>query len=522
MADSRRDADSGHSARTITVMMLLTLLGKLLGLYRDRLLAVHYGVGMEANAFYTASRIPRVFFDTVFASAITACFIPVFGEYLSKKGRDAAFRFSGCFITVIAFLCAGFTLLGMALSGPLVSLFAGGYGPETAALAESLTRMLFPTTLCTGLAFSFVGILQSLGEFTIPALISAVSNGVIILYFYTLNEQGGIYGLAGAFLLGWLLQAAVQLPALKRKGFRYYPRLSFRDEGMKKVFALMGPVMVSTWVQPINLTVNSRFGSALYDGAGVSAIELSTNLYLVIAGVLVLSVTNVLFPKLSRLTAGGSQEAFRDTLRGALRGTLFFVFPLSAGLMAVAQPLVECIYGGGAFDAFAVDITSHALVWVSLGMPGYAVQNVLSRAYFARQEGRAPLIAGAVSIGVNLLLCLVLTGPLQVTGLAMASAVSSLVYALLLDIPLEKRGEGLGGMAADLGKMLGAAVLTGMVAWGIRTAAAGLLPGKAGLLLAMGLAAAVGAAVYFLAATILKLPEMRMALNLAKQFLKRG
>ena len=64
----------------------------------------------------------------------------------------------------------------------------------------------------------------------------------------------------------------------------------------------MGPVMVSTWVQPINLTINSKFGSRLYEGAGVSAIEFSTNLYLVIAGVFVLSVTNVIFPKLSRLT----------------------------------------------------------------------------------------------------------------------------------------------------------------------------------------------------------------------------
>ena len=76
---------------------------------------------------------------------------------------------------------------------------------------------------------------------------------------------------------------------------------------MRKVFALMLPVMVSTWVQPINLTINLKFGSRLYEGAGVSAIEFSTNLYLVIAGVFVLSVTNVIFPKLSRLT-GREQE----------------------------------------------------------------------------------------------------------------------------------------------------------------------------------------------------------------------
>ncbi len=113
----------------------------------------------------------------------------------------------------------------------------------------------------------------------------------------------------------------------------------------------------------------------------------------------------MIFPKLSRLTAGGQQGDFRDTLRQTVHSSLFFVLPMSAGLMAVARPLISFIYGGGDFDDFAVDITATALIWMSLGMAGYAVQNILSRAYFARQEGSGPLVAGAVSIGVNILLC---------------------------------------------------------------------------------------------------------------------
>ena len=71
-----------HATRTISIVMIIALVGKVLGLYRDHLLAVYYGTGMAANAFNTASRIPRVFFDAVFASAISACFIPVFSEHL--------------------------------------------------------------------------------------------------------------------------------------------------------------------------------------------------------------------------------------------------------------------------------------------------------------------------------------------------------------------------------------------------------------------------------------------------------
>jgi len=519
MAEKQR----GSAAKTISAVMLITLLGKVLGLYRDRLLAIHYSTGMEANAFFTASRIPRVFFDAVFASAIAACFIPVFSEYLEKKGKKEAFRFAGNFITVMGLLTAVLTVLGMLFPQLLVAVFADYADAETMALAASLTRVMFPTVFFSGIAFSLVGVLQAQDHFTAPALMSAASNLVIILYFYTLDGKLGIYGLAFAYLAGWLLQALIQLPPLGRLGYRWQPVFDLRSEGMKKVFALMGPVMVSTWVQPINLVINSRFGSRLYEGAGVSALEYSTNLYLVIAGTFILSITNVIFPRLSRLTAGGQEGAFRDTLRQTVHSSLFFVLPMSAGLMVVARPLVSFLYGGGEFDAFAIDITSTALVWLSLGMAGYAVQNILSRAYFARQEGRGPLVAGGVSIGVNLLLCALLAQRFQVAGLAFASAVSSTVYALLLLLPLERRGEGVlgGGMAADLMKMLLAAFLMGLCAHGVLAGLEYVLPaGKMGELLALGLCALSGLAVYFLLALALGLSEARLVFSLFKR--KRG
>ena len=435
--------NSENSTKTISVVMAITLLGKVLGLYRDRLMAVHYGTtGMEAKAFYIASRIPRVFFDVVFASAIAACFIPVFSEYLTRDGKKAAYKFGNNFLSVMTLLTAVLTVLGIFFAQPLVTLFADGYDQETAALAASLTRVMFPTVLFTGVAFSFVGILQAMDRFNIPALISTVSNLVIIAYFFFLDDSLGVYGLAVAYLVGWLLQALIQVPSLRRLDFRFRPDFNPRTEGMRKAFALMGPVMVSTWVQPINLTINSKFGSHLYDGAGVSAMEYSTNLYLVIAGVFILSITNVIFPKLSRLTAEHQQDAFRQTIHQTVHSSLFFVLPMAAGLMTLARPLISFLYGGGEFDAFSVDITSQALFWVSIGMVGYALQNILSRGYFAQQDGRTPLIAGAVSILVNIVLCMLLTEPLGVSGLAISSAVSSTVYALLLMIPLERRGEG--------------------------------------------------------------------------------
>ena len=150
--------------------MALTLIGKVLGLYRDRLLAVHYSTGAAASAFFTASRIPRVFFDAIFASAVSACFIPVFSEYLEKRGKGEALRFAGSFLTLIALLTGGLSVLGMIFPQPLVALFADYADPATTGLAVSLTRVMLPTVFFSGVAFSLVGVLQAQDHFTAPAL----------------------------------------------------------------------------------------------------------------------------------------------------------------------------------------------------------------------------------------------------------------------------------------------------------------------------------------------------------------
>ena len=501
-------------------MMVLTLIGKVLGLYRDRLLAIHYDTGPAANAFFTASRIPRVFFDAVFASAIAACFIPVFSEYLEKKGKREALRFAGSFLTVVALLTGALTLVGMAFPGPFVALFADYADPYTRALAISLTRVMFPTVLFSGIAFSLVGVLQAQDHFTAPALMSAVSNLVIIAYFFILDRELGIYGLAGAYLLGWFLQGVILLPPLKKLNSPLRPGLELRSEGMKKVLLLMGPVMVSTWVQPITLAINSRFGSRMYEGAGVAALEYASNLYLVIAGTFILSVTNVIFPKLSRLTAGGREEDFLSTIRQTVRYTMFFILPMSAGLMTVARPLISLIYGGGMFDAFSTQITASALSWMALGMGGYALQNILSRAYFARQQGRVPLIAGGASILVNTALCWALAGRFSVAGLALSSAVSSTVYALLLLLPLQREGGGLlgAGELVNLCKTALASAVMGLCVRAVLEAASPLLPaGKLGELACLALCTGLGAALYFALALLLRVDEARMAVSLVKK-----
>ncbi len=510
---------SSLQIKVISSVMLITLVGKLLGLIRDRMLSVNYGTAMEASAFLTASRIPRVFFDMLFASAIAASFIPVFSEVMEKKGEKAAQRFAGNFITVIGFLTLLMTAAGILFSGQLVELFAAGYDAETASLSTRLTCIMFPTVFFTGIAYSFVGILQSYDEFNIPAFISVLSNLIIILYYPLLNERFGIYGLAVAFLVGWSMQAVVQIPSLHRKGFRYHPSLEMRNEEMKKVFALMLPVMVSTWVQPITLTINSRFASYLYGGSGVPAIEYSTNLYLMIIGVFILSVTNVIFPRLSRLEVSDQQDEFQNTVRSTMHASLFFVIPLMFGVMSLSSEVIDLIYGGGEFGAGDIQITGRALLFTSLGMVGYAIQNILNRVYFAKQNGKVPLVAGMFAILADVVLCFLLVGQWKVSGLAIASAVSCTVNAVILMIPLEIKKQGFLSRTFAL-DMLKVTMASAVMAAAVRLSAnalTGLLSGMAGKLLVLIVPTGLGLVVFFVLARLMGVDEAVSAARLLRR-----
>ena len=507
--------------KTVGTIMLITLVGKVLGLARDMLQGHNFGTGMAANAFSAASLIPRTFFDAIFASAISASFIPVFNEYMERKGKEEAFRLSNAFVTWMALLTLALSLAGAACSGQITALMVNFDG-DTAALCAALLRLLFPTVVFTGVAFSLVGILQSLGEFNIPAAMSVVSNGIVIVYYLFFCQRLGIYGLAVAYLIGWAMQAVIQAPPLHRLGYRY--RLSFAHPGLKQIFLLMLPVMVGTWVQPVNMLVSNKFASGLFEGAGATALQQANTLYIMVAGIFVLSITNVIFPELSRLTAHAQDEAFGAVISTTLRAILFLLLPLTVGLMTLANPLIRLLYEWKAWTPFSTQITARALVFLAIGMVGYGVQNILSRAFYAQQKGLVPLVTGVASILVNVALCVVLAPVMDVGGLALASAISSTLSALLLLIPMGRRYRGIVNPAfwMDGGKMLACALGMGAVVVLTRNGVTGLLgDGMAGRLVTVLVPTLAGMVFYFLAAWVLRIPELREGIQSIRNLLRK-
>jgi len=497
-------------ARTVFVMMCIMVVGKVMGLLRDRMQGLNFGTGTtEAVAFVNASALPRNFLDIMFAAALSSSFIPIFSAYLQNKGKKEAFDLASVFISVTLVITTAVTVIAVVFAAPIYGLFYGG-PYETRLLGTELLRYMFPLIILSGLAFSFTGILQSLGEFRLPAAMSIVSNGAILFYYFFLIDRFGVRGLAVAFLIGWALQAFIQVPWLIRHKFKFRFRLDFKDSGLREIGALTLPVLVASWMLPVNYQVSLMAVQGLYGGYyGGPALQFSFSLFTIVSGVFILSVANVIFPKLSRQAAVSDDEGFKASLGETVRVLFFFLLPLTFGMMALSQPLIRLVFYAGEFCTRSLEITSTALFFMSFGVMGYGLQVVLSRACFAMKDGRAPLVSTVVGIIVNAVLSFTLLG-LGIAGPALAGAVGISFGALVMVIMLTIKGQLTWPvtLVTDLVKM---AVLAVIMFFVVRFVHGWVAYSHA--FLQVIIPAAVGAGVYIGGCALFRMKELKWVLS---------
>lgn len=416
------------SIKTVGFMFVMILLSKLLGQAREMLIAQFYGSSGDASAFYGVSALPLNLFDIVFASAVSSAFIPVYNTYLEKDGEAEGDRFASAFLNVIFLGSVVLTIILMLCASPLVSVLAGGLVGQVRETAIRLLVIMLPMMVFASLAFSLVGLLQSKGEFNVPAVMSLVSNGVVILYLAFGNRYFGIEGLAVSLVIGWILQFAIQIPVAVKKGFHYQPVL--RHEGLKTVVKLALPVMVGTWIQPISVMINNAFGSGIPNA--LTTLNWANKLYLIVSSVFTVSLTNYIFPRLSRQSVQEDSKSYKETLNVSFVLIVSVLIPVTVLMLAFKTPIIEIVYKRGAFTDKDLYLTAGAFFYYSLGIPFYGLLDLLNKAYYARKNMLVPSVTAISAIVLNLVLSFVFMQFMASFGLALATSLTAVFMATVL------------------------------------------------------------------------------------------
>lgn len=447
--------------KTFSSVFILTLIAKVLGLLRDIVFANFYGTNFEAEAFFTALKIPTQIVDLVLSSAIVSTFVPVFNEVLQKDGKERANLLANRFINIVALIATGISVLGMLFAPQIVKLLAGGFDAQTYELTVQMTTITFPMVIFTAMAFSFVGLLQSYGEFNIPAMISGISNLVVILFLLLFNKFTGIHGVAVCMVVAWCIQLLIQLPWAKKFGYPFKLKMDYKDPNLKKVFLLSIPILISTAVLPVNNLVSTRLASGMEDGA-VAALEYAYKLYIVISGVFTYAVGNIIFPELSRAASQKEDKNFKDIIQKAIRLLTFILIPLTLGIIVYRQDIVSVMYERGEFNAISTSNTAGALFYYTIGILGAGLVEVMNKSFYARQDTKTPLFVGIGVIVTNIILSILLGNTaMTFRGLALATSITALLNAGVLTLIANRKNKGI--ISRELMEYLGKVIISALV-----------------------------------------------------------
>lgn len=430
--------------RSSFIMAIATFCSRILGLVREQVMAAFFGASGLTDAFLVAYRIPNLLRDLFAEGAFSSAFVPTFVEtnQVSKeKSRDLLWA-----LFILLVLITGTLSAGIYIFAPeLIEIFAPKFidDPEKFKITVTLTRVLSPFLVFVSLAALFMGVLNSLKVFFVPALAPACYNLVSVVSMLLLTSllyswgYPGIYSLGIGALLGAFVQAFVQLPLLWRRGYGpVWPKKLWTDNS-KKVFKLLGPGLVGFAATQINLLIVTILATSTVAGA-VSWLSYSFRLFQLPVGILSVSIGNSNLIHFSQGWKAGKREEALESLKTSYFLSFITIMPAMIILFFFSEQIVNLIFERGRFTREDTYMTSLALKMYAMGLPFYGLYKIWVPVFYTLERQKIPVIGSLISIAVNITFCLLLTPVWGFSTLALGTTVSVLVNVIFLGVIIKK------------------------------------------------------------------------------------
>lgn len=464
---------------------LATFTSRLLGMAREIVYAGFMGDTEVAGIFKTALTIPNLFRRLLGEGALTAAFIPIFKEKEKTAGDAETWRAANAVISGL--IVAASVIVVLAVVGITFALFAGQPTRSAAQLhlvnqpwtlsssmhlLLELTRIMFPYMLLACLAAILMGMLNARGYFFIPALGSCIMNVVMIGSVFFLTPLFGktldtkIFALAYGIVLAGIAQAAFQIPALLREGYRPQWVTPFGNEVVKRVVRQMIPGTLG--VAAFQFNVLTTQGIAFFVDPSINAsYDYAVRLMEFPQGLFGLSLATYLLPTLSGYAAEKKYGEFRATYKQAV-GYLFFSNLLASILLVIlAKPMIRLLFQHRTFDHFATERAAYALACLGPGLLAFSMVNITARAFYALGDTQTPMKISAFCLVLNVIFAVWTVPSLKQGGMGIANTLSAAINVYLLIYGLKKKLTRLdfADLSPLLLQMTGAGVLGGIVAY---------------------------------------------------------
>lgn len=456
--------------KSTAIVSAMTLISRVLGLVRDRVIAQYFGAGMGADAFFVAFRIPN-FLRRLFAEgAFSQAFVPIISEYKAQRSHAETQSLINNVAGVLGLAVLIISVIGVLAAPVLITLFAPGFTDEQEKfdLTVSLLRITFPYILFISMTSLAAGILNTYKHFAGPAFTPVFLNicmiGAALLLSPYFEEP--VTALAWGVFIGGLVQLFFQFPFLRRIKLLPKPSLKKVDDGVKRILKLMAPAVFGVSVSQINLLFDTLIASFLITGS-VSWLYYADRLLEFPLGLFGIALGVVILPSLSEKHATGSADHFSNMIDWALRMVCLIAIPASVGLAVLSAPMLCTLFQYGEFTGDDVQSSSLALIAYASGLLGFTLIKILAPGYYSRQDTKTPVRIGIIAMIANMVFNVMLVFPLAHAGLALATSMSAFLNAGLLYHGLRKAGvyRSRDGWLIYLIQIVTASIIMGAALW---------------------------------------------------------
>ena len=429
-----------RSTLSTIVVMACTTASRLFGYVKMALINAFFGATGSADVINAVFLVPNSLRKLFAEGAFSSAFIPVLSSTLADDpSGDAARRLARSLAAFLILVLGPLVVLSLAVPDLFLKLLLDFPDPAKVPLARTLLRWEFNYILPVSLGALAMAVLNSHGRFTVSALSPLVFSLGIILCIVFLRAPLGPVSMGVGVLAGGVLQLAVQLPSLRRLGYRLSPSFRFSDPAFRTTLALWLPFVASASVFTLNQFVAQRFASGLEDGS-VSALQNAVTVMNLPIGIFTASVMTVLFPKLSAHAARGEADGLRGTVAYGFEFLLALLVPSSAALALYGREIIAAAFQRGRFTQADTMMTYPVLAGYAAGLAALSLYQFLQRLFYSLKDYRTPLasalLVAVVDIGLSLWLK---ETRLRVAGLAVANSAAFTAGFVFLAVLARRR-----------------------------------------------------------------------------------
>jgi len=430
------------------VIMATIIFSQMLGLVRQRLLVAIFGASNTLGVYLASTRLPDFLFQLLIAGALSSAFIPVFSDYIVKGKESEGHKVASTLLILSLVVFAVFSLFLFIFARQFSMLMAPGFSAKDLDLMANLTRIVIFGEMLFIVGSFLSAILQSYNHFFIPGFASALYNLGIILGIVFLAPFVGIYSAAYGIVFGALIFVLAQVPFVKKMGFSFIPSLSLewiKTSGVIDIFKLIWPRTISIAIFQIGTIITVTLVSFLHDpGRSYVIFDYAQTLAFAPVALFGQAIAQAAFPVLSKERE--RLEDFKTTFVTSFNQLLYIALPFSVLFLVLRIPIVRLVFGAAQFDWQATVLTGRTLAYFSISIFAQALIYLVSRGFYALHDTKTPLIIGAATTILMVLLGAVsiFVYHFGVESVAIAYSIASILNFLILFIFLDRKIGGFG------------------------------------------------------------------------------